>query len=523
MSVRSRFRRFLVPGVAIAAAGCVQGPESPPLLAVGAEGPSPEALLVQTSGDVPLPGGEVVAPGWQRIRPAEGSTAEETLRSLAGRPGVLWAERSVRYRLQGFPTPAMPAPLRILTALGDPDDPRLVDCWGHARIGAQAAWGRTRGAAALTVGVVDTGIEARHEDLGGTRIEAGPNLVRPGRAPDDDVGHGSHVAGTIGATGNNGVGLAGVAHGVRVLAIKVLGGDGSGSVEDIAAGIRAATAAGVRVMNLSLGGSQPSRLLAEAVAEAVRRDVVVVAAAGNDGDARVTYPASLPGVLAVGATDRQDRRATFSSNGSFVGIAGPGTDILSTVGGGYKTYSGTSMASPHVAAAAALLRSVRPDLPAARIIALLKASTAPATGFGFAVPRLDVALALTLANQEATGSAPVIPEPGQPPVVAPTPAPPTGDPDSLISAIGARQEQGGATALFWTTRTPGHCALGIRSGAGTSWRVQARTADGRSHHVTLPGPVMSRGLLVRVTARLADGERVAGPWTALDAGMDRGS
>jgi len=262
-------------------------------------------VLVQTSGDVPLLGGEVVAPGWQRIRPAEGSTAEETWRLLNEKPGVLRAERSVRYRLLGFPTPAVPAPLRILTALGDPDDPRLVDCWGHARIGAQAAWGRTRGAGALAVGVVDTGIEARHEDLGGSRIEAGPNLVRPGHAPDDEVGHGSHVAGTIGATGNNGVGLAGIAHGVRVLAVKVLGGDGSGSVDDIAAGIRAATTAGVRVMNLSLGGTQPSRLLAEAVAEAVRHDVVVVAA-GNDGDARVTYPASLPGVLAVGATDRQD-------------------------------------------------------------------------------------------------------------------------------------------------------------------------------------------------------------------------
>jgi|GEM_PF-2052765 len=136
------------------------------------------------------------------------------------------------------------------------------------------------------------------------------------------------------------------------------------------------------------------------------------------------------------------------------------------------------MASPHVAAAAALLRSVRPDLPAARIIALLNASTAPATGFGFVVPRLDVALALTLANQEANGGAPVVPEPGQPPVVAPTPAPATGDPDSLISAIGARRESGWSTALFWTTRSSGHYALGIRIAAGTSWRVQARTADG---------------------------------------------
>ncbi|MEB3236295.1 MAG: S8 family serine peptidase [Candidatus Sericytochromatia bacterium] len=519
MPVRSLVRGLLPPGLALIAGGCVRGPDAPPMPALG-EGPRPEALLVQMSGNVPLPGGEPVAPGWQRVVPAPGVTAEDALRRLSARPGVLWAERSARYRVQGFPAPQVPAPVRILMALGDPDDPRLGECWGHARVGAQSAWGKTRGASEMLVGVVDTGLETRHEDMLGGRVQAGPNLVQPGRSPEDEVGHGTHVAGTIGATGNNGIGLAGISHGARVVSIKVLGGDGSGSVEDIAAGIRAATAAGVRVLNLSLGGNQPSRLLAEAVADAVRHDIVVVAAAGNDGDTRPTYPASLPGVLAVGATDRQDHKATFSNHGTYVGIAGPGTDILSTTGGAYRTYSGTSMASPHVAAAAALLRSVRPDLPASRIVALLKSSTVPASGFGFAVPRLDVAQALTLAEAEATGSLPLPPPAGGEPL--PSPAPSPADPSGMISAIEVRQPSRGILHLAWSTREPARCALGMRTGEGTAWRLQAHSRDGLRHEVLVPEVGEAGSLQARVTARLGDGKRLAGPWTPLADGRASG-
>ncbi|MEB3298400.1 MAG: S8 family serine peptidase [Candidatus Sericytochromatia bacterium] len=526
MSVRSRLLRLPLSVLALSLGGCSTAPLQATLPAAAPPLPQSEAILLRTSLDAPLLGGEPVAPGWVRVAPLPGRTAEESVDLLSERPGVLWAERSVRYRVQGHPVPTAPPLLhRILLATGDPSDPRLPECWGLARTGVPGAWGTTAGDGAIRVGVVDTGVERGHEDLQGDRIEAGPNLVQPGREPEDDVGHGSHVAGTIGATAHNSLGIAGVAWGARVVGVKVLGADGSGSVEDIAAGIRAATAAGVRVLNLSLGGGQSSRLLAEAVAEAIRRDIVVVAAAGNDGDSRLTYPAALPGVLAVGSTDRQDRRSSFSNHGSFVRVAAPGSDILSTAGGGYKAYSGTSMAAPHVAGAAALIRSVRPDLPAPKVIELLLASTSRASGFAGSMPRLDVAQALTLARQAEPGTQPnTPPDPSPAPLPQPTPpsrpspapvaptlpSPRAGDPDGIISAVQMGSAADGRLRLDWRTREQARCALSLRNGEGSAWRLHARSGDGVHHEIILPLSFGVAGPEGRVVALLADGRRLVG-------------
>ena len=188
----------------------------------------------------------------------------------------------------------------------------------------------------------------------------------------EDGGHGTHVAGTIGALANNRVGVAGVAFAAPLIVCRALGGpDGSGSVADVAACIGWAHARGAKVISMSLGGPS-SRTIAEAAKSAYARGgrsgSLLVAAAGNDGNGTVEYPAGLDQVVSVAAVDARDGIAPFSNFNADVEVAAPGVDILSTwLGGGYVRMSGTSMATPHVAGAAALLWGVTPSATAATI------------------------------------------------------------------------------------------------------------------------------------------------------------
>lgn len=277
---------------------------------------------------------------------------------------------AIREHIQGDARVEAVEPLVELHALFTPDDPRFAEQWHLSRVGAESAWNRANGTG-VVVAVIDTGVACADDggftkgtDLQGTPCVAGWNFVTDDDKPWDDHGHGSHVAGTIAQTTNNGIGTAGLAFGAKLMPVKVLAKNGSGSNAQVADGIRWAADHGAQVLNLSLGGPFPSSVVGNAVKYAQKKGVLVVAAAGNSGRS-VGYPAGFPGVVAVSASDRNDGLAWFSSRGPEVGIAAPGVAVLqqTVCNGGqekcevFGSFNGTSMASPHVAGAAALLVS----------------------------------------------------------------------------------------------------------------------------------------------------------------------
>ena len=236
-----------------------------------------------------------------------------------------------------------------------PNDPRWAEQYGPARMQAPAAWDLSTGTGSITIAVVDTGVQSTHPEFAG-RLVAGCDFVNRDALPEDDDGHGTHVAGIAGAAGNNSSGIAGISWGARIMALKVLDATGAGTYQQIAQAIVYAADNGAKVINLSLGGSEPSSVLEDAVNYAVAQGAVVVAAAGNDGTNSPNYPAAYAAAIAVAATDSSNARASFSNYGSYVDLAAPGVNILSTdLASGYASKSGTSMAAPHVAGAAALL------------------------------------------------------------------------------------------------------------------------------------------------------------------------
>ena len=225
--------------------------------------------------------------------------------------------------------------------------------WALDRLQAESAWTRSRGAG-VTVAVVDTGI-AVHPDLGGPFV-AGKDFALGGDGRNDGHGHGTHVAGIIAATPDNALGVAGLAPDVKLMPVKVLDNNGSGYSSAVSNGIIWATDHGADIISMSLGGGYDSGQ-GVAVAYAVSRGVIVIAAAGNGraSGSPVAYPGAFPGVLAVSATQSDNLIASYSNRGDYVDIAAPGTAIYSTVPNGYASWSGTSMATPYVSAAAALV------------------------------------------------------------------------------------------------------------------------------------------------------------------------
>ena len=263
-------------------------------------------------------------------------------------------------------------PMAVYRETFVPNDPLYASKqWHLRRVGAEKAWGYTCGQG-VTVAVVDTGIACfdkgpftRGTDLSGTRCEGGWNFVDDSPSASDDHGHGTHVAGTIAQTTDNGVGAAGLAFCATLMPVKVLNKQGFGSVANVAEGIRFAADNGAQIINLSLGGPIKSGILKDAVDHALSMGVVIVAAAGNSGK-KVGWPAAYPGVVAVSATDDTDKIAWFSSRGPELAIAAPGVGVTqqTVCNGGrdkceiFGTFNGTSMASPHVAGVAAMIESL---------------------------------------------------------------------------------------------------------------------------------------------------------------------
>jgi subtilisin family serine protease len=290
-----------------------------------------------------------------------------------------------------------------------PNDPQFNALWGLSNpnnidINAPEAWTVTTGQSSVIVAVIDSGIDLNHPDLSSV-IWTNPNEVAGNGLDDDgdglvddvhgwnfitntnnvqdDNGHGTHVSGTIGAIGNNGVGVVGVATGVTLMPLKFIGPDGNGSIDDAVQAIYYAVDHGARVINASWGGTSFSPTLDAAIRYANAHNVVFVTAAGNEAsnnDLTKTYPASerLPNVLSVAAIDAMGRLAGFSNYGvNTVDLAAPGVNIRSTVPGGYDTYTGTSMATPHVTGVIALLAGLHPDLSAQRLVDIVLATTKP--------------------------------------------------------------------------------------------------------------------------------------------------
>mgnify|MGYP001178211229 CR=1 FL=1 len=270
-----------------------------------------------------------------------------------------------------------------------PSDSNYLSQWGLPRIELTTAWDITRGSSDLVVAVVDTGIDLQHPDLnclnsaGQSKLVSGWNFVDNNNNPDDNNGHGSHVAGIIGACTNNAAGVAGVAPDVRLMPLKALNDSGNGSYSDVADAIIYAADNGAKIVNLSLGGASFSSTLAAAVQYASSRGVLVVAASGNAGQPTIYYPAAYEQAVAVGSTTSSDTRSYFSNYGEGLDVVAPGSSIISTVpvplGTSYQDYgyaykSGTSMASPHVAGLAALIWSIAPQLTPEEVRAGIRAT-----------------------------------------------------------------------------------------------------------------------------------------------------
>jgi minor extracellular protease Epr len=247
--------------------------------------------------------------------------------------------------------------------------------WGVSRTQAPAAWSSSFTGKGVKIAVVDTGI-ANHEDL---LVAGGASFTSYTTSYFDDNGHGTHVAGIIGAR-NNGYGTVGIAPEASLYSVKVLDKDGAGYLSDVIAGIEWSITNKMDIVNLSLASATPSTALQQVVDKAYSQGVLVVAAAGNDGTLygsgdTVNYPAKYESVIAVAASDSKDQRASFSSTGSSVEVTAPGTNIISTyLNNQYVSMSGTSMAAPYAAGNLALLKQANPTLSPADLRIKLRES-----------------------------------------------------------------------------------------------------------------------------------------------------
>ena len=350
-------------------------------------------------------------------------------------------------------------PDRIITATTLPNDPSFSRLWGlhntgqtrgvvDADIDAPEAWNVTTGSRAVVVAVIDTGIDYRHPDLAANMWRnpgeiPGDGIDNDGNGfvddvygwdfanndadPLDDEGHGTHVAGTIGAVGNNGTGVAGVNWQVSLMALKFLGADGSGTTSAAVAALNYATMMrrtyGVNVVatNNSWGGGGASTALTNAIVAGGNADILAVAAAGNESannDTTPSFPANVnsTAVISVAATDASNRLASFSNYGATtVDVAAPGVGIYSTTpNNSYASYSGTSMAAPHVAGLVALMAAANPQATASQIRSAIFSTAVPVASLAGKVATgglINAAAAVNLIR----GTEPPPPPPQPPP------------------------------------------------------------------------------------------------------------
>jgi thermitase len=362
-------------------------------LVVGLEPNAPAALASEVMRWVSHSCERLAPLGASVLRLNRATDAESVRDLLLALPGVRYVERNYL----------------VFTC----NDPLSSQQWGLTRIQAAQAWAIATPQRTVYLAIIDTGVDATHPDLA-QRVRRysngtvyGYNTQLNNANTHDFHGHGTHCAGIAAAHTGNGVGIAGVAGTapVQIMPVKVLNDQGIGTMTDVARGIIWAADNGAHVLSLSLGGNAGTQQLADAVNYAWNRGCVVVAAAGNNGSNAPFYPAAYENALAVAASDPNDRLTDFSQYGTWVDIAAPGSSILSTVPGNrYEAWSGTSMACPHVAGAAALIWSCVPSLTNQQLRLALENNADPVQpywfgGIGEGKGRLNLYRALQAALQ----------------------------------------------------------------------------------------------------------------------------
>jgi thermitase len=473
-------------------AGCAAPPTPPPQATfaldsldeggtwrlMAASGDEAVGMIVHSAGSVPTLDGEVSrkdlpVKGFKVVK-LRASKVKAALARLARTPGISSAE--------------FDAPTEGAMVPTDSDFPKQV---GMTKVGMPTAWDITRGAGAPLVAVIDTGVNYNHPDLAG-RVVKGYDFVNSDADPMDDHSHGTHCAGTIGAAMNNG-GVVGVAPEVRILAVKVLNGSNSGTISGLIGGIDFAVKNGAKVLSISICTTSNSTALRTAVNNALAAGVAVVAAAGNNGNSTPLYPAAISGVISVGAVDNADVKASFSNFGTWVSIAAPGVSVYNTVLSGYGNKSGTSMATPHVAGAAALVLATTPGLTPAQVKQRLETTGDPCTGFEAnpAVRRLNVAKALAVA----------VPTPA--PTATPTPAPAS---NLMYSGVYAREVTAATARVTWNTNLPADSRVEWSLSPTTGYAVKGSDpALVTAHSVPCSGLTPGRYNYFRIRTRDASG------------------
>jgi hypothetical protein len=266
-----------------------------------------------------------------------------------------------------------------------PNDPLYENQWFHKVIKTEVAWNTTKGSSNLIVAVIDDGIDPDHPDLINQIVS--PYDMYYGTGDYISVGeHGTHVAGIIAASINNQTGGSGIAPNVKIMPINVFGIDDNGDdvayTSDVINGIYYAIDHGAKIINLSLGGYEYSEAFDNAVQDAYKKGIIILAAAGNDHLSKPVYPASFKNVVSVASTDKNDQISSFSNYGDDIDISAPGSYILSTLPGGYGYMSGTSMATPVGSGVAALIWSLHPDFTNTQVIQYLEQSSYDLGAYG---------------------------------------------------------------------------------------------------------------------------------------------
>ncbi|MDM5221843.1 S8 family serine peptidase [Peribacillus sp. NJ11] len=284
----------------------------------------------------------------EKVEVPKGETTDNLIKELEERKNVEYAE-----------------PNYLFKKMESPNDPAYNDQWHHKKLGTNAAWTKSMGSKELIVAIIDDGIDRNHDDLKGKIVKAYDTVNnRKNIIPKGE--HGTHIAGIIAGSANNGIGGTGVAPNIKLMPINVFDGEYADTA-DIIDAIHYAVEQKANIINMSLGDTSYSEALNKAVQEAYKKGILIVAAAGNEGDmgknVQRVYPAAFSHVISVAATDSKDKRPSYSNYHSTVDIAAPGDDILSTLPGEkYGWMSGTSMATPMVAGVAALIWSHEPKL-----------------------------------------------------------------------------------------------------------------------------------------------------------------
>ncbi len=339
------------------------------------------------------------------LRYSTALSAKEAAAELSRLPGIEWAQPNYIYTVPKLSSPVksfkLPSSIFDFVPYNEMalNDPLLTPegVWGMFKIEATEAWKLSKGTEQVLVADIDTGVDYTHEDLK-ANIWTNPDtsaadqhsydFANKDADPMDDHSHGTHTTGSIGARGNNSIGLAGVSPYLKVIAIKFISGEGSGTTADAILSIDYAVAKGARILSNSWGGpaegDESDKALEEAIIRAGQKDVLFVAAAGNDGtnnDSVPMFPAaySAENILSVASSNSSDNLSFFSNYGiKTVDVAAPGSNINSTVPGNkYLKNSGTSMACPHVAGLAALLLSINSKLSAAQLKSIIMETVDP--------------------------------------------------------------------------------------------------------------------------------------------------